>query len=297
MPSLITIKNMSHSLGGKIVLENINIALEEATVTGLVGINGAGKTTLMRLISGVYVQDKGEIRFGEDPVDLPSVKEQIFFLPDDPYYNHRTTGNELFSMYKQFYPSADRKVFDDTLELFGLSPKERLRSFSKGMRRQMFVAIALAIKPKLLLLDESFDGLDPKARLSFKKAVNVFVEENDTTVLIASHSLRELEDFCDSYIMIDNRTVSSSGDITDDVSKYCKYQLAFSEPIGEEAFENMPAVSLSLNGKFVTVILEADEKEAEEMLLTLSPVIMDKMTMDFEEMFICEAEKKGKEKK
>ena len=161
----------------------------------------------------------------------------------------------------------------------------------------MFVAIALAIKPKLLLLDESFDGLDPKARLSFKKAVNVFVEENDTTVLIASHSLRELEDFCDSYIMIDNRTVSSSGDITDDVSKYCKYQLAFSEPIGEEAFENMPAVSLSLNGKFVTVILEADEKEAEEMLLTLSPVIMDKMTMDFEEMFICEAEKKGKEKK
>jgi len=292
MSTLIEIKNMSHSLGAKPVLENINITLEKATVTGLVGINGAGKTTLMRLISGVYIPDKGEITFEGKSVSLPEVKEQIFFLPDDPYYNHRTTGNELFSMYKQFYPTADRKVFDDTLSLFGLSPTDRLRAFSKGMRRQMFVAIALAIKPKLLLLDESFDGLDPKARLSFKKAVNTFVEENDTTVLIASHSLRELEDFCDSYIMIDNKTVSSSGDITDDVKKYSKFQLAFTDAPTEEMFKSLPAVSVNISGKFVTVILEAEEEKAEEMLSALSPAIMEKMNMDFEEMFICEAESK-----
>ena len=108
---MIKINNLSHSLGGNPVLENVSFSLAPSSVTGLIGINGAGKTTLMRLIASVYTPDSGEITFEGKRIDLPEVKEKIFFLPDDPYYNHRTTGYELFSMYKHFYPSADWAAF------------------------------------------------------------------------------------------------------------------------------------------------------------------------------------------
>lgn len=289
---MIEIKNLSHSLGYKEVLEDVNLIINDSSITGLVGINGAGKTTLLRLIAGVYKPDKGAIFYNGYPVDRPDVKEKIFFLPDDPYYTHHTTGNDLFKIYKNFYPSTEKAVFDRTINIFGIDPSARIRTFSKGMRRQMFVALALAVRPELLLLDESFDGLDPFARLNFKKAVNTIVEENGTSVLIASHSLRELEDFCDRYIMIDNKTVHASGDITESVDKYCKFQLAFTEEKSENYFKDLPLVSLELNGKFVRIVLTGTKEENEPKLRALSPAVIEEMKMDFEEVFICEAEKK-----
>ncbi len=293
---MIEIKNLGHSLGEKEVLRDVNLKVEDSSITGLVGINGAGKTTLLRLIAGVYTPDKGSIFFDGYPVSLPHVKEKIFFLPDDPYYDHNTTGLALYKIYNGFYPDMSREVFDRTVALFGIDPKAKIRTFSKGMRRQIFVALALAVKPKLLLLDESFDGLDPLARLNFKRAVGDIVEEGETSVIIASHSLRELEDFCDRYIMIDNMTVHSSGEITDSVEKYSKFQLAFAEEKSEEYFASLPIVGLEINGKFVRIVLEGDSEECEAMLCKLSPVVIEKMEVDFEEVFICEAEKKRKEK-
>ncbi len=294
---MIEIKNLGHSLGEKEVLRDVNIKVEDSSITGLVGINGAGKTTLLRLIAGVYMPDKGAIFFDGYPVHLPNVKEQIFFLPDDPYYDHNTTGNELFEIYKNFYPSADREVFDKTVALFGVDPKGRIRTFSKGMRRQIFVALALAIRPKLLLLDESFDGLDPLARLNFKRAVADVVDESGTSVIIASHSLRELEDFCDKYIMIDNMTVHSSGDITESVEKYSKFQLAFTDPKSESDFAHLPIVSIEARGRFIRLVLKGDYDENEALLGGMNPAVIERMEVDFEELFICEADRKKKEER
>ena len=162
------------------------------------------------------------------------------------------------------------------------------------MRRQLFVALALSIKPELLLLDESFDGLDPLARLNFKKAVNSIVEENGTAVIIASHSLRALEDFCDKYIMIDAKTVHSSGEITEKVERYCKFQLAFTEEQNAETYKELSPISLEINGKFVRIVLEGTREENEPKLLAFNPVVMEEMRMDFEEVFISEAGRKEK---
>ena len=196
-------------------------------------------------------------------------------------------------MYKVFYPRIDAEVFKKYLEEFGLDEKKPIRNFSKGMRRQMYVALALSVKPKYLLMDEAFDGLDPLARLAFKKAINRAVEEDGTSVLISSHSLRELEDFCDSYVLIDSMTVSSSGDISERVGRYCKFQLAFLEEIGEEAFGGLPVVALEKTGRFVRVVLKGKEDEMKEALMGLSPAVLEQMSMDFEEMFIHEVENRS----
>ena len=290
---MIEIKNLSHSLGGRTILENVNLSLPEGSIMGLVGINGAGKTTLLRLVSGVYTADSGEILCDGQPISEDSAREKLFFLPDDPYYTMHTTGKALFELYRVFYPQMDHDVFLKYLSGFGLDEKKPIRNFSKGMRRQLYIAIALSVKPKYLLLDEAFDGLDPLARLTFKKVINTAAEENGTSVLISSHSLRELEDFCDSYALIDNKTVASSGDIAERVNRLCKFQLAFVDDFSEEIFKDLPIVSLEKTGRFVRIVLEGEEGEMRERLEAFGPAIIEQMPMDFEEMFIHEVKRGG----
>lgn len=290
---MIEIKNLSHSLGKKKILDGINLTLADGSVMGLVGINGAGKTTLLRLISGVYNADEGEIMIGGIPVSEESARRELFFLPDDPYYTTYTAGKNLFDMYSVFYPKMERSVFEQYMNEFALDPKKPIRNFSKGMRRQLYIALALSVKPKYLLLDEAFDGLDPLARLSFKRAINTLVEENGTSVIISSHSLRELEDFCDCYALIDKMTVASSGDIAERVERFCKFQLAFVDDISETAFNGLPIVSLEQSGRFFRIVLEGRADDIRARLDALRPAVIEQMHMDFEEMFIHEVEKRG----
>lgn len=290
---MIEIKNVTHRLGDKTVLKDVNLTLKEGSVMGLVGINGAGKTTLLRLIASVYLPDSGEILCDGVSVSNPQARQKLFFLPDDPYYTQSATGKSLCELYRVFYPHMDRDVFRSYMSEFKLDEKKPIRTFSKGMRRQLYIALALSIRPKYLLLDEAFDGLDPLARLAFKKAINRAVEEDGTGVLISSHSLRELEDFCDSYALIDNMTVASAGDLSEHVNQYCKFQLAFSEPASEDTFKDLPVKGLECTGRFVRIVLEGESQVMRAELEKLDPVIVEEMPMDFEEMFIHEVGERG----
>lgn len=293
---MIEIKGLSYKIGDKQILKDVDLKLCEGSVMGLVGVNGAGKTTLLRLISGVYIAEKGDILIDGLSVEDERARKALFFLPDDPYYTAHTTGNSLFELYRTFYPNIRRDVFLSHMQAFNLDEKKPIHNFSKGMKRQLFVALALAVRPKYLLLDEAFDGLDPLARLSFKNAINQAVEEEGMSVIISSHSLRELEDFCDSYALIDRMTVTSSGDIAEKMNSFCKFQLAFTEEFEEDIFDGLPYVSLEKSGRFVRIVLRGDAKEMLSALENLNPVIVEEMPMDFEELFIHEVEKGGTEK-
>lgn len=285
---MIEIHNLTHSLGGASILENISLNIPDGTVTGLVGVNGAGKSTLLRLLSGIYIPDGGKIEYDGKSPTLEETRRSLFFLPDDPYYTMQTTCKSMLEMYRPFYPELDVELYKSLMEKFKLDEKKPIRNFSKGMRRQAYIAIALAIRPKYLLLDEAFDGLDPLSRKRVKDELIRLVEEQGSTVIISSHSLRELEEFCDTYVLIDGKTVKSSGDITDKVGALCKFQLAFTDNIPEEEFRKLPVISLSRSGRFVTVVLEGDHNEMAERLSTLNPAVMEELQVDFEEAFIGE---------
>lgn len=289
---MIKVRGLTHAFGKKIVLYNINLDVPDGTILGIVGINGAGKSTFLRLLCGVYRIESGDVTFdGRSPSDAMT-RRGIFYLPDDPYYTSSTTPNKLFEAYKVFYPNIDRAIFDELISKYSIDPKGFVKNFSKGMKRQMFIALALAVKPKYLLLDEAFDGLDPLSRKIFKEAIISLVEEENTTVLISSHSLRELEDFCDKFVLIDATVIKSEGDISEHVNRLCKFELAFFEPITDEVFSSLPVVSLENNGRFVRVVLEGEAEEMKEKLLLLSPAVIEEMKLDFEEVFIHDVEKK-----
>lgn len=287
---MLKINNLTKLYEKKNVIKNLNLELKEKTIFGLVGINGAGKSTILRLISGVLIQDQGEILInGEKVLDNQEAKKNLFFLPDDPYYTNHTTGNSLVKLYEAFY-DFNHEVFKTFIDLFKLDTKSPIHTFSKGMRRQLYISIAIATNPKLLLLDEAFDGLDPKARLIFKRALIKLVEENNTTVIISSHSLRELEDICDSFGLLDGGYFKTSGIISETLEDINKYQMAFKDAVTEDSFKGLNPLNLDITGRVVKMVLKGKKEDNLKHLENFKPLFVEIIPIDFEELFIYEIE-------
>ena len=285
---MISVNINSHYLGGNLILKDINLRIPDGKVLGLVGTNGSGKSTLLRLMSGVYVPDSGIVLYDGKNATDPKVREDVFFLPDDPFYAGQTTGKGIFDTYLTFYPNLDRELYRRLLERFKLDENAHQRNFSKGMRRQFYIAIALSARPKYLLLDEAFDGLDAFTKKTVIEEINRAVEENDSTVVISSHALSELETFCDLYALIDNRTVSSQGSLEEHAAKYCRFRLAFTEAPSALAFSNLAVRDIEMKGKFVTVTIEGDSEAAYAELLKLNPAVIEQEKLTFEDIFITD---------
>ncbi len=285
---MISVNINSHYLGGNLILEDINLRVPDGKVLGLVGTNGSGKSTLLRLMSGVYVPDSGVVLYDGKEATVPAVRENVFFLPDDPFYAGQTTGKGIFETYLTFYPNLDRELYRRLLERFKLDENAHQRNFSKGMRRQFYIALALSARPKYLLLDEAFDGLDAFTKKTVIEEINRAVEENDSTVVISSHALSELETFCDLYALIDNRTVSSQGSLEEHAAKYCRFRLAFTEAPSELAFSNLAVRDIEMKGKFVTVTIEGDSEFAYAELMKLNPAVIEQEKLTFEDIFITD---------
>lgn len=285
---MISVNINNHYLGGNLILEDVNIRVPDGKVLGLVGTNGSGKSTLLRLMSGVYVPDSGVVLYdGKDATD-PRVREDVFFLPDDPFYAGQTTGKGIFETYLTFYPNLDRALYRQLLERFKLDENAHQRNFSKGMRRQFYIALALSARPKYLLLDEAFDGLDAFTKKTVIEEINRAVEENGSTVVISSHALSELETFCDLYALIDNHTVSSQGSLEEHAAKYCRFRMAFTEVQTAIAFSNLNVRDIEIKGKFVTVTIEGDADFAYSELLKLNPAVIEQEQLTFEDVFITD---------
>lgn len=159
------------------------------------------------------------------------------------------------------------------------------------MKRQLFISVALACRPEYLFLDEAFDGLDPLARLEFKRGL-IKMPENGCTVIIASHSLRELEDICDSFILIDETNVRVSGNIEKALSNIFKLQLAFRENIQPE---NLPFeyIRAEVSGRVITVVARGNKAEITAKISEMKPLIMEEIPMNLEDLFIEEVQERG----
>ena len=278
---------------GKYVLNDINLTIEDGSVFGLVGINGAGKSTLLRCIAGVYMSDDGGVLLDNvDTYNISDVRRNIVYVSDDCYYPTNSTIKDLKVYYEAFY-KLDKQRYKKYLEMFSLSETSLISTFSKGMKRQVSLLFALAIKPKLLLLDECFDGLDPLVRLTFKKALIELIEDKTITVIIASHNLKELEDICDSFGILENSQINTYGDLLESKENVSKFQLAYKEDIDYD-FKNMfNCLSIKKEGKVITLVVKGNIDSVREELIETNPIIMDELPINFEELFIYEVESRG----
>ena len=287
---MLKIEGLYKAFKDKNVLEGLDLVLNEGSIFGLVGVNGAGKSTLLRCIAGIYEADHGSVLFnGEDTFKNPAVRKDIFFVSDEPYYPIAANIRTMKEFYSSFY-DVDMKTYNEVLNLFHLDDTKPISSFSKGMKRQASLLFALSIAPKLLLLDEAFDGLDPIVRHDLKRMLYELIEEQKATIIISSHNLKELEDICDSYGILENGRIASYGDLLESKANLNKYQLAFASPIDESVFDAFDILYSRKEGSVYSFVIRGDRQQVEEKLQKLDPLILDTLPVNFEELFIYEHE-------
>ncbi|MBR4484929.1 MAG: ABC transporter ATP-binding protein [Erysipelotrichaceae bacterium] len=287
---MLKIEGLYKAFKDKKVLEGLDLVLNEGSIFGLVGVNGAGKSTLLRCIAGIYEADHGSVLFnGEDTFKNPAVRKDIFFVSDEPYYPIAANIRTMKEFYSSFY-DVDMKTYNEVLNLFHLDDTKPISSFSKGMKWQASLLFALSIAPKLLLLDEAFDGLDPIVRHDLKRMLYELIEEQKATIIISSHNLKELEDICDSYGILENGRIASYGDLLESKANLNKYQLAFASPIDESVFDAFDILYSRKEGSVYSFVIRGDRQQVEEKLQKLDPLILDTLPVNFEELFIYEHE-------
>ncbi len=291
---MLQVDHITKRFENTVALDDISCTIPDGCIYGLVGSNGAGKSTLLRTISGIYRPDSGEVRLdGRNVAEDAAVKEQLVFVPDDLFFLPNATPRRQAKLFRSVYPSFDEARFAELLERFRLPDNRSIYTFSKGMRRLTATALALATKPKLVLFDETMDGLDPVMRHVVKGVLADDILERGASAVCVSHSLRELEDLCDQLALFHGGKLLLERDITALKNDAFKAQIAFDHPVTREDFEGLSVVQFQTKGSVATIIGSGDRAEAEATLRAMKPVLLDLLPLTLEEVFLYELQTKG----
>ncbi len=292
---MIELKNVSKEFDGNRVLNGISLKLNERSVYGIVGANGAGKSTMLRVVAGIYEKTDGEVRLdGKNIYNNHAAKKNIVFVPDDLYFLPQADLNRMEEFYAASYESFDRERFDYLAQAFGLSRKKKIASFSKGMKRQAASILALSTRAKYVFLDETFDGLDPVMRNLLKKEIYADVADNNSCVVITSHSLRELEDTCDRLALLYQGGLVFESDVDELQTKLVKVQVAFADSdFDSEKFDGIHYLDYEKHGSVAKLIVRGERDAVRSRFQRLEPLILDVLPLSLEEIFIYELSARG----
>lgn len=292
---MIELKNVDKKFRDIQAADHITASVREGMIFGLVGSNGAGKSTLLRMICGVIKPDSGEVLADGAPVyENPDVKSQICFLSDSPYYFANADIEEMRDYYMILYPSFDRKLFDSLVKKFGLEPKRKISSFSKGMKKQVSILLGLCAKTKYLLCDETFDGLDPVVRQAVKSLFASEIMNRDFTPVISSHNLRELEDICDSVGLLHRGKLLLTQELDQIKANICKLQCVIPDPHREqEMISALHIIRMERTGSLLTMTVRGPREKALALAQDSGAVFAETVPLTLEEIFISETEVAG----
>jgi ABC-2 type transport system ATP-binding protein len=290
---MISVKGVTKRFGRVTAVQELNCNVDACSVYGLVGYNGAGKTTLLKTIAGIYRPEGGRVLIeGENIYENQILKRRLFLVPDEPYFLSQASLNRMAGFYKGYYPTWNDKTFKKLTEIFDLDPRARINSFSKGMQRQAAILLALAAQPQYLLLDESFDGLDPARRSLVKRIILEFLAEKEISVVISSHNLRELEDLCDHIGLINGKKLLLDCSVDEMRQSRNKYRVAFKNDVKPEDFTGMDLKKLAVQGRLITFITAGSPEQTQARLAPLEPLLFESVPMTIEEIFLDEMEVK-----
>ncbi len=286
---MLQVANLTKRFGRFTALDNVSLSVPDGCIYGLVGSNGAGKSTLLRTVCGIYRADGGEVTFDGQPIyENPAAKRQFVFVPDDLFFLHGATPERMEKLYRSMYPSFDSARYRALLSQFHLPLKKPAQTFSKGMRRLTATALALAVRPKLVLFDETMDGLDPIMRHMVKSILADDVASRGASAVVVSHSLRELEDVCDQLALLHQGGIVMEQDISNLKTSAFKIQIAFAAEFDRSTFDGLNLVHYQQQGKVATMIVTGDRDTTDAALRAMKPLLLEVLPLSLEEVFTYE---------
>ena len=280
---MLKMENVTKAFGDFTALNSLYMTVPKGAVYGLVGPNGAGKSTAIRLLTGVYRPDAGNITLqGEAIYENPKAKARIAYIPDEIFYFPSASLEEMRKYYKGFYPKFDDELFERLYDVFELPKKSPIRRFSKGMQKQAAFHLSICTRPDVLILDEPVDGLDPVMRRQVWSLILSDVAQHETTVLISSHNLRELEDICDHVGIMDHGNMLLEKSLASMQGNTVKLQMVGEAPAGLEILHT------ATTGRLNTLVVRGTPEEVQAKVTACNPSYFDILPLSLEEIFIYE---------
>lgn len=235
----IEIKNVTKVLGGKKILNNISFNVRKNSIVGLVGPNGAGKSTLLKIMTGLYTLDIGEIYYDGISLkkDYELAMKNIGCIIESPDMYKNLSGSDNLDLFKLMFRGVSEETIKGIVQILDLEKSigRKFKTYSLGMKERLGVASSLLGSPKILILDEPTNGLDP---ISIRNLRNILKNLKDTTIVISSHLLSEIELICDEVIFINNGEIIERKDLNSNESKkYVEFEV-----------DNYSKAKLILNG-------------------------------------------------
>lgn len=291
---MIEIKNLVKTFGSVRAVDDLSITVNSG-INGLIGENGAGKSTLLRLISDVYQPDSGEIIIDGIKNNDINAKKEVFFLPDNPYAPHNSAVMQTFEFYSTLF-DLDKDKFMEIMNKLSLPTDRKVSTYSKGMRRQLFIAIALSSNAKYALLDEAFDGLDPLVLATVRE--EIIKDADQKTYIVSSHNISSLERLCDSFILLSKGRVGKNGDVEHLGENFVKYQILVKGQLEQKDLEALSYRVLSFKkvGSLCNVVFHG---EIDESIIRnkMDVILLEKIAIDPDELIALEMLDARKENK
>lgn len=218
MQHAIEVRNLTKTFGDIVAIDGASFTVKEREIYGLIGPNGAGKTTALRILSTLLKPSSGTATiFGNDVVKKPeAIRESISYLPEEAGAYQNLSGFEYLSFMAGFY-AEDKESQDEMLKeaelISGLGERldDRIKGYSKGMKRRLLLARAVMMKPKLLILDEPTSGLDVVHAFHVRQVIKEYADKKGVTVLLSSHNMLEVEYLCHRVALINEGKIIAEG--------------------------------------------------------------------------------------
>lgn len=287
---MIRSENLTKTFGRETTaINNLNCEIGEESIYGLIGSNGAGKSTFLRLIAGIYKPDSGHLYYDDEEIyGNEKLRQQIILVPDQPCFLPGENLSAMADFFSRIYERFSQEFLQELCQIFPIDLHKRLDKMSKGMQRQAYLILALSAKPRLLLLDEAFDGLDPVMRENLRRLIAREVVSEGMSCVIASHNLRELEGFCDHMALLHEGKLVYEHELESMDLGVFKLQTAFKQLPSREDLEKLGLELLHYErrGSVLELVIRGDKAEIQEKLASDKPLILDMLPLTLEELFI-----------
>ncbi len=292
---MLTIKELNKNFDKQKVLKNINITANKGQIYGLVGSNGCGKTTLLKHIMRIYKADSGEIfHNGEQITDKTPIVEEFYYVQDNLFFPNQYTIKDLYNYEKLYYKNISREKFDNLVSFFNIDTNKALNRMSKGQKKQAAFVMAMATCPKVVLLDEIVDGLDAVIKRKFWNVLIGDTMQNDTTVIISSHDLKELDNICDRVGIMHEGEIIKEEELEKLKNELKRVQFAIDKEFEVPSEDSFGIIKTLKLGSVYICTIKGDSNTFKKHLYDKYNVLLfDELPMNLEEIFITELGDKG----
>lgn len=291
---MIQTTNATKYFGDLCAVDHISATIKRGSVFGLIGSNGAGKSTYLRMLAGILQPDEGEVRINDQIIfENIAQKQNCFYISDDQYFFANCTPHDMMEYYRMMYPKFDKTRYTQLMKVFGLDENRKIRTFSKGMKKQVSVICGVSATTDFLFCDETFDGLDPVMRQAVKSIFADDVASREMTPVVASHNLRELEDICDHVGLLHRGGILFSRDLDDMKLNMQKMQVIFRNPPDSLAFAGLDIMHEERRGSLYTITARGTREYLQNRMAALDTVFFEMLPLTLEEIFINETEVAG----